>query len=212
MEWFTSDQHFGHTNVLKYCARPFKSIEEMNEGLIERHNALVKPGEVVLHLGDFSLSKKYVELILPRLNGAHHLITGNHDQCHPMHCKSEIKLHNVRKYYLDHGFASIRETDLIHIAGHAVTLHHMPYTGDHNGQEERFTKWRPKNHGGWLLHGHIHENYKVRGRCINVGVDVWDYGPVSMAQIEQIIVGRTLEKLRSIHDVRTACEEDDGGS
>lgn len=64
-------------------------------------------------------------------------------------------------------------------------LCHFPYTGDHTA-EDRFQKYRPKDDGRILLHGHVHQAYKVKGRCINVGVDVWDLKPVESIQIVQV--------------------------
>ena len=48
-------------------------------------------------------------------------------------------------------------------------------------------QWRPDDTGGWLLHGHIHENWRQRDRQINVGVDAWDFTPVSEEQIAALI-------------------------
>jgi calcineurin-like phosphoesterase family protein len=78
--WFTSDTHFGHRNILVYerAGRPFDSIEAMNETLIERWNNVVKPNDVVYHLGDFCLNKSSLE-IAARLNGKKILVLGNHD-------------------------------------------------------------------------------------------------------------------------------------
>lgn len=53
--FFTSDTHFGHNNIIKLSNRPFSSVEEMNEGLIERWNDVVGAEDIVYHLGDFSL-------------------------------------------------------------------------------------------------------------------------------------------------------------
>ena len=78
MIWFTSDTHFGHSNIIKYTGRPFKTIEEMNECIINRWNSRVKEDDTVFFLGDFSLGnpKKYLE----RLNGNIVWIKGNHDK------------------------------------------------------------------------------------------------------------------------------------
>lgn len=78
--WFTSDTHFGHKNILKYEkeARPFDNIYEMNEAIIDRWNGVVKPRDIVYHLGDVSLSKNSLPL-LEKLNGHKRLVMGNHD-------------------------------------------------------------------------------------------------------------------------------------
>ena len=77
--WFTGDEHFTHANIIKYCKRPFASVEEMNAAIIERHNARVKDGDVVYHLGDF-VFKNTVKGYAAKLNGSHIFIRGNHDK------------------------------------------------------------------------------------------------------------------------------------
>lgn len=78
--FFISDTHFGHKNILEYekDARPFKTVEEMNECIIERWNSVVKPKDIVYHLGDFAFGKHNIR-IAERLNGDKKLILGNHD-------------------------------------------------------------------------------------------------------------------------------------
>ena len=78
--WFTSDTHFGHSNILEYEkeARPFESVETMNETLIERWNSVVHPHDTVYHLGDFCFGKHNLS-IAARLHGKKRLILGNHD-------------------------------------------------------------------------------------------------------------------------------------
>ena len=78
--WFISDTHFGHTNILEFEkeARPFSSLEEMHEVMIERWNSVVKHKDVVYHLGDFCFGRKYLD-IASRLNGTKKLVLGNHD-------------------------------------------------------------------------------------------------------------------------------------
>jgi calcineurin-like phosphoesterase family protein len=80
-----SDTHFGHTNSWEKFKledgsplRPFTSTEEMDETMIERWNAKVKPGDTVYHLGDVVINKKSLHLV-SRLNGRKILIRGNHD-------------------------------------------------------------------------------------------------------------------------------------
>lgn len=78
--FMTSDHHFGHKNILEYEkeARPFSSLEEMHEVLIDRWNNVVKPNDVVYHLGDFCFGKQWIS-IASRLNGRKKLVMGNHD-------------------------------------------------------------------------------------------------------------------------------------
>lgn len=78
--WFTSDHHFGHKNILEYEkeARPFDTIEEMNETLIERWNGVVRSQDTVYHLGDFAFGRRNIA-IASRLNGRKKLVMGNHD-------------------------------------------------------------------------------------------------------------------------------------
>jgi calcineurin-like phosphoesterase family protein len=188
MIWFTSDHHFYHTNVIRYCSRPFSSVEEMNEVMVERWNEVVRPEDTVYHLGDFSLAHRAVTVFVPKLNGTKHLIAGNHDHCHPAHHKNKgTKRERMEALYLEAGFASIALAAALEIGGNHVLLHHMPYQGDHD--KERYTKYRPKDEGAWLLHGHVHEKWKQRGRMINVGVDVWDFRPVSIVEIEALLGG-----------------------
>lgn len=77
--FITSDHHFFHGNIIKYCDRPFSSYQEMNEALINKWNSKVSPGDLVIHLGDFAFRGKAKE-IRERLNGTIILIKGNHDR------------------------------------------------------------------------------------------------------------------------------------
>lgn len=169
--FLTSDEHHGHRNIITYCNRPFANAEEMTEELVRRHNAVVRPNDVVYHLGDFSLDERRVEPVLRRLHGDHHLVPGNHDRCHPCHHRWRA----AERRYLDYGFKSVS----IQLTLEGFLAEHMPYAGDHS-ERDRYAEHRPKDHGQWLLHGHIHGKWKVRDRMINVGVDVWDFAPVAL--------------------------------
>ena len=74
----TSDHHFFHANIIKYCNRPFFSYQEMNEVMIKRWNKVVGKNDVVIYCGDFAWRGK-ARLIRPRLNGTIILVRGNHD-------------------------------------------------------------------------------------------------------------------------------------
>ena len=77
--FFTSDSHFNHENIIKFCNRPFDSLDEMNDALTENWNAKVKPDDTVFHLGDFSWGGSGSwKSARERLNGHIILIKGNH--------------------------------------------------------------------------------------------------------------------------------------
>lgn len=77
--FFTSDTHFGHANIIKFCKRPFLNVDDMNEALVENWNKVVPEDGIVFHLGDFAFGGSNVwNEITPRLNGQIHLILGNH--------------------------------------------------------------------------------------------------------------------------------------
>lgn len=78
--WFISDTHFGHKNILEFEKkhRPFETITEMHAVMIERWNSVVKPNDIVYHLGDFCFGKDYLHIAM-MLNGSKRLVLGNHD-------------------------------------------------------------------------------------------------------------------------------------
>jgi len=79
--FFTSDNHFGHSNVIKFCDRPWSSVEEMNKGMIELWNSTVPEDGVVICCGDFLWAKDEIDEFAEKLNGKIYLVRGNHDQC-----------------------------------------------------------------------------------------------------------------------------------
>ena len=77
--WVTSDWHLGHHNIIRYCERPFASIAEMDKTIIDNHNALVKPEDIVYFLGDFCFYKNPQDY-MAKVNGRFYFIVGNHDK------------------------------------------------------------------------------------------------------------------------------------
>lgn len=80
--FFISDTHFFHQKILEFEkeARPFSSVEEMNEELVARWNNIVTKRDTVWHLGDVCFGHVSNLAIIKRLNGTKHLIMGNHDR------------------------------------------------------------------------------------------------------------------------------------
>lgn len=189
--YFTSDLHFGHKNIIKYCNRPWDDVESMNEGLISNWNAVVRPEDTVVVLGDVALGRHEVGLgLVSRLHGIKLLIPGNHDECWSGHKKPN------RRKYEDVGFlVSAVEThynfplissDHGYGVEYPVTISHFPFEGDSHG-EDRYKQYRPRDNGQWLLHGHVHDAWRIKYQQINVGVDVWNYEPVAEERILAII-------------------------
>jgi calcineurin-like phosphoesterase family protein len=175
--WYTSDTHFGHANIIKYCDRPWATPEEMDEALIERWNSVVSPDDTVYHLGDVVMNMRNLWKV-SRLNGTIILAAGNHDPCWDGFRKAPA---DALDRYLKAGFASIITSGIIydhHLQdGRPVVLSHLPYVGNEH-DARKFEGWRPEDKGLVNICGHVHEIWKVQGRSVNAGVDVWDWFPV----------------------------------
>lgn len=192
--YFTSDNHFYHTNVIKYCGRPYVTVEEMNEKLVLNWNTIVLPDDTVYVLGDFSMAFRSVELFSNRLNGKKFLVPGNHDFCHSYHKKSRNPENRAKwiKKYEENGWTVLPEQTTLEIPSVGlVNVCHMPYqyeaSVEEKGDTDKYERFRLKNDGKWLLCGHVHEKWKTKNKQINVGVDVWGYKPVSIDQIAALI-------------------------
>jgi calcineurin-like phosphoesterase family protein len=192
MIYFTSDPHFWHGNIIKYCNRPFKDAIEMNDALIKNWNATVGSEDTVYCLGDLSMAIRPVETITPNLNGKKFLVPGNHDWVHSTNKKSKVpgKKESLVKEYSGYGWEVLPEQMEFNIPGVAnVILCHLPYVGE-SVEGDKFNKVRPKDEGKWLICGHVHNNWKVKDKMINVGVDVWDFKPISIEVIKDIILNK----------------------
>ena len=79
--FFTADLHLGHSNIIKYCNRPFQTVEEMNEKLIQNWNDTVSDKDDIYVVGDFAfMGTKQTEEFLKQLKGRKYLLRGNHDK------------------------------------------------------------------------------------------------------------------------------------
>lgn len=155
--FFIADQHFFHARMLEIASRPFSSVEEMNEKMIEAHNSVVKPGDRVYHLGDFAW--KFPDQIIPRLNGQNYLIRGNHD----------FRIRNVKKI---EGFIWVKDTFKLKVGELHIWLSHYPHR-----------EWPNSFHGSFHLHGHVHGQLERYGRSMDVGVDAIGYSPISIEAV-----------------------------
>lgn len=181
MDYFTSDTHFYHLNVIKYCNRPYTSVEQMNEELVQNWNSVVNDSDTVYHLGDVSIEPKdkktlkqrkslLVEL-LSSLRGKKVLVAGNHDELYgPTYKKLFHKVYPYLEIKPSKGVP------------HFV-LFHYPIEG-----------WAGRNSGSVHLHGHSHGNCKKSKNRYDVGVDCNNYVPLSL---ESLLVNVKAQKVES---------------
>lgn len=169
MIFFTADQHFGHVNIIRHCARPFQSVQEMDGVLIKNWNATVKPTDTVYIIGDlFFRNAVSADETLKRLNGKKHLLIGNHD-------KDWIK-----KTDTDVHFASVERMIEFSDGAHKITLCHYP-----------MMTWNGIAKGAYMIHGHIHNNtdadyfslIRNMPNLLNAGVEINGYRPVSFKEL-----------------------------
>lgn len=197
MIYFSSDQHYWHNNVIRYCTRPHASVEEMNEDMVRKWNEIVRPEDTVYVLGDFSLAFRAVETFSQRLMGTKVLVPGNHDFCHSYHKKSRTP-ENREKWiqkYKDYGWLVLTEQTTIDFEGLGpVNLCHHPYSGPYELENggDKYAKWRMVDDGKLLLCGHVHEKWLTRKSpngtlMINVGVDQHGFAPVSLETLIEIV-------------------------
>lgn len=184
--FFTSDTHFQHKLVAGL--RDFDVVSEYNEHVIEIWNSVVRPDDFVWHLGDVFLSDERSGLALvSRLNGAKHLITGNHDKVWPGHV--DARKHQKAWFAV---FDSIQAFAKIKIGPKpSVLLSHFPWAGDGDGRrsmEDDYPEFRlSRAHDRWLIHGHTHTEDRLDGdHSIHVGWDAWKR-PVSLDEIKELM-------------------------
>ena len=157
--WFTADDHFGHANIIKYCNRPFKNVEEMDEILINNWNSKVGANDIVYFLGDFCL--KEPGRYLDRLNGVIYFIRGSHDK--------KIKVCDKIKEISDIKIITIPNNNII------VLCHYAMRT------------WARSHYNTWQLYGHSHGRLESQGKQMDVGVDCNNFSPVSLAEVITIM-------------------------
>ena len=163
--FYTSDLHFGHGNIIKYCKRPYKTVEEMDRKLIKRMNSRIKKDDVVIHAGDFcfrnSSGGKAGEGLqhkpsyyINQLNGHWVFLNGNHDGNNSL--KTPIN------------------SLVLKLEGRLINVIHNPKHFNFN-YNINFV-------------GHIHKDWKFKKiyhnkYAINLGVDVWNYYPKTYDEI-----------------------------
>ena len=169
MIFFSADTHFGHANIIRFCNRPFGTVEEMDEALVANWNGRVGGNDTVYFLGDlfFRASDDRVRDILGRLKGRKHLVIGNHDS-------SWMKGDLVDRHFVE----AANYLDVSVGGRHLVMCHYPMLCWGGEGKS-------------WMIHGHIHNNrhmdywplLQVREHVLNAGVEINGYVPVTFEEL-----------------------------
>jgi calcineurin-like phosphoesterase family protein len=155
--FFTSDEHYGHDAVIKYCHRPFTTGKEMDAELIKRFNSFVGPNDTTIHAGDFCWGNKeeHAKQYIKQLNGNHIFLKGSHDCWLP----------NSAPYMWQKL-----------IEGQFVVICHWA-----------MRTWGRSNYNSWQLHGHSHGGLEPIGKQWDIGVDNNHFYPLSFEHIKNIM-------------------------
>lgn len=162
MIYFTADQHFGHDAIIDHCKRPFRNAAIMDKVIIKNHNNIVSDDDDVYIIGDFSIKteihKGTIASYVHKMKGRLHLIMGNHDIKNPW-------------IYIDVGFKTV----------HAPYLEVEEFVVAHDPALSQVDRSR------WFLCGHVHDLFHILKNCVNVGVDVNGFKPLSIEEVRIMI-------------------------
>ena len=187
--FFTSDTHYYHKSVIEYCNRPFKSLEEMHETMINNWNKKVNKNQLVFILGDFIFSGSSIllEELLNKLNGNKILIFGNHD------IKNKLNRDSFKKYFLstyDHLEISVQDFDFKDNI-QTIFLSHYPCM-----------VWPKSGQNSFHTFGHVHTRpfntgddkilmdyyYSLKLKSYDVGVDNNNFTPISYFELKNKLI------------------------
>lgn len=184
--FFTSDLHLGHAKILEYSKRPFSNVDEMNEALIDNWNKTVTPGGLIYVIGDFALTRPPEAVrFAQRLKGNKYLVFGNHDR----------KLRDNKPFLYEWIWA--RDYAEIEVLGQKIILMHYA-----------MRVWNRSHHKSWQLFGHSHNSLPDNPTALqlDVGVDAWNYAPVSFDEIKERMSKKTFKPVDH-HGARGEDEE-----
>ncbi len=163
--WFTADFHFGHANIMRYCSRPFATVDEMDHAILERLNASVKANDILYFLGDFCMGSQTRAIAYRRRIRCKKIfaVPGNHDK-------------QARK--LREEFAWLDHLAEVSIHGQPIVLCHYA-----------LRVWNRSNHGSWQLYGHSHGRLAdiPNSLSMDVGVDTHHFRPWHYDEIDDLM-------------------------
>lgn len=163
MNHYTAYPHFGHERIIEFCGRPFRNVAEMDAMILANYQSAVSPDDDLWIVGDLAVCRGQdaprLESMLASIQCRKHLIVGNHD-------KAWIR--RLSAWDSVHDFLEIRDE------GRRVVLCHYP-----------LITFPGARHGAINLFGHVHQNWQGSRNSVNVGVDCWNFGPVTMPDIAE---------------------------
>lgn len=177
--WITSDLHFGHANIIKFCQRPFSSVEEMDAVLIYNWNEIVGKDDIIYIVGDFTLNgPDFAADVFSMLNGKIFVMPGSHD-----HRWFEKQTYKSRDGHLVQHLPGlftipvpIRDNSKM-----ALTLCHYA-----------MRTWPASHYGTLHVFGHSHGKLDGVGRSMDIGVDAFNYRPVDLRDIKSTLLNKKI--------------------
>lgn len=168
MKYYIADLHLGHENIIRLSKRPFKTVQEMDDVIIDNINSVVTDDDDLYILGDVCFKCNNPMDYINRINGRKHLVIGNHD-------KFLIKNPSIRKCFVE-----IKDIMTVTDGDYRIVLCHYP-----------MVEWDGYYRGVLHFYGHIHNNFdndttkyitSVKN-AYNVGVDILGFMPKTAKQI-----------------------------
>lgn len=178
--FLTSDTHFSHKNIIRYCNRPYADVSYMNQGMIDAWNSVVNDGDIVYHLGDFSMHEKSVKHYLDRLYGIKVLIRGNHDENSILH---EFDGYAHRMIMNHKGLVFEMVHDPSHLSG-KIDYAFCGHVHDSWKRVEKGYEQVDKQRGN-ISYGII------EATTLNVGVDVHEMKPILLDDAIEMLIDRS---------------------
>lgn len=182
--FFSSDQHFGHRNVLRFCKRPFENEKIMGQALIDNWNNVVSNDDIVVTMGDlFWFNDSHaIKKCISKLNGKEiYIVLGNHDKYESFHRVTDERFHIVDG--VTHIYLRCEDENRWDKKTYEIVCCHYP-----------LMTWAHRDKGAINLFGHIHSGKRCeneydqdlplwKGQQLDVGVDNQEYTPVAFEDV-----------------------------
>lgn len=167
----TSDEHYGHENIIKHCKRPFADVYEMRDYIIAQHNKKVPHSSecLTIHAGDMfwnDLTTKECADILYQLNGRHAFLYGNHDEL------IENNLWLRLQFLWCKGENKVGGAHILNFQNRKLLISHFAHR-----------VWERSHKGSYHVYGHSHQGLPPLGQSFDIGVEGHDYSPWSLEEI-----------------------------